>query len=137
MKKSIHYFMGMLVPVFILAGVVAGPAAYAQQPAPIKRTALQKIDFPGDKMTTALVLVEVIPDGLVARHTHPGVEMLYLLEGNVDLTIDGQPTKHLKPGDSAVTVEGVAHVGKAGPNGAKLIATYVVEKDKPIATPAK
>jgi quercetin dioxygenase-like cupin family protein len=43
--------------------------------------------------------VEIEPGVMVARHTHPGIESGYLLEGGIDLPIQGQPTRTLKPGD--------------------------------------
>ena len=59
-----------------------------------------------------------------------------MLEGEITLLMDGQPPKLVKAGESYVIPAGVAHDGKSGPNGGKVIATYVVEKGKPLATPA-
>ncbi len=64
-----------------VAAVVAGVPAVAQQPEPVKRTVLQKNDFPGDKMSTLLVLIEIAPNFLVAKHTHPGLETGYVQDG--------------------------------------------------------
>ncbi len=110
-------------------------AAYAQLE-PVKRTVLQRVDVPGTGMTTVLVLVEVLPNGVVPRHTHPGIEAFYVVDGILELTINGQAPKTITSGNSAVNPAGVPHVGKAGASGAKLIATYVVEKDKPLVSPA-
>jgi quercetin dioxygenase-like cupin family protein len=114
-----------------VAAVMAGAPALAQQPEPVKRTVLQKNDFPGDKMTTLLVLIEIAPNFVVAKHTHPGLET-----GLVTLTVDGQPEKTVKAGESYTNPAAVPHIAKAGPQGVKLIATFVVEKDKPLAAPA-
>jgi quercetin dioxygenase-like cupin family protein len=130
-----------------LAVALATPsiAAYAQQaPQPvtagastgIKRTMLQKFEAPGSNNETIIGLAEVAPGASIGRHTHFGVEGGYVLEGDFVMMIAGQPDKALKAGDSYNVPPGAAHDAKAGPNGAKVLATYVVEKGKPLATPA-
>jgi quercetin dioxygenase-like cupin family protein len=117
-----------------VVAVVAGVPAVAQQPEPVKRTVLQKNDFPGDKMTTLLVQIEIAPNFVVAKHTHPGLETGLVQDGQVTLAVDGQPEKTVKAGESYTNPAAVPHIAKAGPQGVKLIATFVVEKDKPLAT---
>jgi quercetin dioxygenase-like cupin family protein len=119
-------------------------AAQAQQaPAPvtagattIKRTILQKFDVPGTQSETVIGKAEITANSMIGRHTHFGVEGGYVLEGEMVLMIAGQPDKTLKAGESYSIPAGAAHDGKSGPNGATVIATYVVEKGKPLATPA-
>ena len=120
----------------VQAAGLCGPAADAQQPEPLKRTELQRLDSPGDKMATLLMLIEVAPNFLVARHTHPGGEVGYVLDGAIEFDIAGQAPKTFKQGDTYRIPVSTAHTAKAGPNGAKLIGTFVVEKDKPLASPA-
>ncbi len=124
-------FCSMLITASFFA-----PVTYAQQPEPIKRTLLQNGDFPGDRMVTQLMLIEVIPNGLVARHTHPGGEVGYVLDGLIEFTIGEQPPKVFKQGDTYMIPVSTPHVAKAGPAGVKLMGTFVVEKDKPLASPA-
>lgn len=119
----------------IIAALLLTPLAQARQADVIKRTPLQKVEFPEGKVSV-LTLIEVVPNGVVARHSHPGVEMLYVLEGTTELLIDGQPPRMLKAGDSAVNPVATPHMAKAGPAGVKLIATFIVDKDKPLASPA-
>jgi quercetin dioxygenase-like cupin family protein len=119
-----------------VAAVMASVPAVAQQPEPVKRTVLQKNDFPGDKMTTLVVLIEIAPNFVVAKHTHPGLETGYVQDGEVTLTYDGQPEKTVKKGDGYTNPAAVPHIAKAGPEGVKLIATFIVDKDKPLAAPA-
>jgi quercetin dioxygenase-like cupin family protein len=64
------------------------------------------------------------------------MESGYVLEGEMTLLVDGQPPKQLKAGDSYQIPVAAPHDGKSGARGAKVIATYVVEKGKPLATPA-
>jgi quercetin dioxygenase-like cupin family protein len=123
----------------------ATTSANAQQPAPaaatqtsgIKRTPLQKFDVPGANYETVIGLAEVSPNVMIGKHTHAGVESGYVLEGELILMVAGQPEKTLKPGDSYQIPPGAAHDAKGGPQGGKIIATYVVEKGKPLATPAQ
>ena len=120
-------------------------AAHAQTAPPaatagasnIKRTILQKFDVPGTNNETVIGIAEIVGNALIGRHTHFGVEGGYLLEGEMVLMIAGQPDKPLKAGESYSIPAGAAHDGKSGPNGAKVIATYVVEKGKPLATPSQ
>ena len=119
-----------------VAAVLAGVPALAQQGEPLKRTVLQKNDFPGDKMSTLLVLIEIAPNFVVAKHTHPGIETGYVLDGEVILAVDGQGERAVKAGESYTNPATVPHIAKGGPQGAKVIATFIVEKDKPLATPA-
>jgi quercetin dioxygenase-like cupin family protein len=59
-----------------------------------------------------------------------------VLEGDLVLNVEGVGPKTYKAGDSFYIPAGVVHGGKGGPNGAKIVATYIVEKGKPLATPA-
>jgi quercetin dioxygenase-like cupin family protein len=115
----------------------ATPPPITQGAANIKRTPLQKFDVPGTNMETVIGIAEVVANVNIGRHTHPGPESGYMLEGEMVLLIDGQPPRPLKAGDSYTVPAGAIHDGKSGPKGAKVIATYVVEKGKPLATPAK
>ena len=109
----------------------------AQTPAPgIKRTPLQRFDLSPDR--EVIVGIAEIPPGMAAgRHTHFGPESGYVLEGSTSLEIEGETPKLLKAGDSYVIPAGKVHDAKAvGDKPVKVIATYIVEKGKPLATPA-
>jgi quercetin dioxygenase-like cupin family protein len=112
-------------------------AVDAQAPAPaIKRTLLQRFDLAPDR--EVIVGVAEIPAGMAAgRHTHFGPESGYVLDGSTSLEIEGETPKLLKAGDSYVIPAGKVHDAKAvGDKPVKVIATYIVEKGKPLATPA-
>jgi quercetin dioxygenase-like cupin family protein len=111
------------------------PAA-VNQTANIKRTPLQKFDVPGANYETVIGLAEIAPNASIGRHTHPGIEGGYLIDGAMTLMVEGQPPKEIKPGDSWQIAPGTIHDAKAGASGAKVIASYVVEKGKPLASPA-
>jgi len=111
------------------------PAA-TQQTATIKRTPLQKFDVPGTAYETVIGMAEIMPNLNIGRHTHPGPESGFMLDGEMVLMVDGQADKTIKTGESYQIPPGAIHDAKTGPNGAKVIATYVVEKGKPLASPA-
>ncbi len=123
--------LGLGVMSFALAG-----AAVAQQGG-IKRTPLQKVEFP-DGYVTVTGIAEIPGGGSAGRHTHPGIETGYVLEGELNLEIDGQPAKLLKPGDSYQIPAGAVHDAKVhGDKSMKVLGVYVVDKTKPLASPAK
>jgi quercetin dioxygenase-like cupin family protein len=109
----------------------------ATQTSGIKRTPLQKFDVPGTQYETIIGIAEIAPNATIGRHTHHGPESGFMLEGEMVLMIDGQPDKIVRAGESYQVPAGAVHDGRSGPKGAKVIATYVVEKGKPLATPAK
>ena len=121
----------------VLAAIVAGLVSFvqAQQPG-IKRTILQKNDA-GENREVVMAVAEIAAGGSSGRHSHPGVETGYVLEGNSVVLIDGEAPKHFKAGDSYFIPAGKVHDAKAdGDKGFKVLAIYVVEKGKPLATPA-
>ena len=124
-----------LIGLSLVAAVALAGAALAQQGG-IKRTPLQKIEFP-DGYNTITATAEIQPGGSAGRHTHPGIETGYVLEGEADLIIEGKPDQHLKAGDSYAIPAGVVHDAKVhGDKALKIIGIYIVDKTKPLATPA-
>jgi quercetin dioxygenase-like cupin family protein len=122
--------LGLTVVAFACAG-----GAIAQQGG-IKRTPLQKVEFP-DGYATVTAIAEVPVGGSAGRHTHPGIEMGYLMEGEADLIIEGKPDQHLKAGDSYSIPAGAVHDAKVhGDKPLKVLGIYVVDKTKPLASPA-
>jgi quercetin dioxygenase-like cupin family protein len=114
--------------------LVSASAAIAQG---IKRTPLQKIDFP-DGYQTITAIIEAPPGGVSGPHTHPGVETGYLLEGEVRMIIAGKPPQDLKAGDSYLIPAGTVHdVQTIGNKPVKALSIFVVAKDKPLAESAK
>ncbi len=103
----------------------------------VTRKILSQTDGPAPGYVTINVLAEIEPGVTVGRHTHPGIESAYVLEGGFELPIEGQPTLTLKPGDGFQVPAGTPHAGgKPGDKKTKLAITYVVEKGKPLASPA-
>jgi len=84
------------------------------------------------------VRVQFDPGYVSPRHTHPGEEIIYVLEGTLEYQIEGQPARTVKPGDVLFVPAGAIHSVKnvGSGNGAEL-ATYVVERGKPLITLVK
>ena len=128
----------------VLAAVVVGVASvaglgaqllYAQQPG-FKRVDLQKQDLSIPGREVVQVRGEFAPGSGVGRHTHPGDEITYVLEGSIVLEVDGRPPVTLKAGEVFFVPAGVVHAGRNTSGApAAVIASYVVEKGKPLATP--
>ena len=125
----------------VFAGVIGAwgiQALEAQQQPAFKRTMLQKNDLSAQGREAVQVLAEFAPGAAAGKHTHPGEEMGYVLEGTLVLEVVGKKPVTLKAGDVFFVPAGVVHDGKnAGKGPAKVLATYVIEKGKPVATPVK
>jgi quercetin dioxygenase-like cupin family protein len=119
-----------------LAALTLAPAT-AAQPSAVHKTTLQDQRFPGPRYHTVTVRTVVDPGGEVASHTHPGLEMAYILDGRAVLKMTGQPPRSLAAGASfAIPARTVHSVENAGPGALTMISTYVVEQGQPIASPA-
>jgi quercetin dioxygenase-like cupin family protein len=127
MIKKILFGLGVIA--FAGAGV-----AIAQQSG-IKRTPLQKVDFP-EGYNTVTAIAEVPAGGAAGRHTHPGAETGYVLEGELELLIDGKPPMKIKAGESYQIPPGAIHDAKAGDKPFKVLGVYIVKAGEPIAKPA-
>jgi quercetin dioxygenase-like cupin family protein len=101
-----------------------------------KRTILQKSELPDSKYVTLLVAVDIDPGTVIARHTHPGVESTYVVEGEAELAVKGQPTRAIKAGEGFQVPPETPHSARNGDKLTRLMVTYVVDKDKPLASPA-
>jgi quercetin dioxygenase-like cupin family protein len=103
----------------------------------VTRNILAQTDGPMPGYVTINVEAEIDPGVTVARHKHPGIESGYVLEGGFDLPIEGQPTRTLKAGDGFQVPPETPHAGaKNGDKKTRIAITYVVEKGKPLASPA-
>jgi quercetin dioxygenase-like cupin family protein len=102
----------------------------------VTRKILSQQDGPAAGYETLLVEATIEPGVAVGRHTHPGIESAYVLEGGFELPIQGQETRMLKAGDGFQIPPDTPHAGgKAGTAKSRLIITYVVQKGKPLASP--
>ena len=127
----------LALAVLIVASGLALYAAQAQQ-AGIKRTDLQRHDLSVPGREVIQVRVELAPGVSFPKHTHPGEEIIYVLEGTWEYTVEGKPPATLKAGEVLFIPAGTIHSAKnvGSGNGAEL-ATYIVEKGKPLVVLAK
>ncbi|MGY2047485.1 cupin domain-containing protein [Methylobacterium sp. JK268] len=119
-------------------GFLATDASAQTPPAPtgLKRKLLSQVDGPAEGYVTILMEVEIDAGFLVARHTHPGIESTYVLEGELELPVEGQPTRTVKTGDAFQIPPHTPHAGGKAARATKLSITYVLEKGKPLSSPA-
>jgi quercetin dioxygenase-like cupin family protein len=112
-------------------------ALFGQTPG-FKRVELQKHDTSTAGHEAIMARGEFNAGAGVPKHTHPGEEVGYILEGEVTFEIAGKPPAVLKAGDSFFIPAGTVHAAKnTGKGEAKVLSTYIVEKGKPLATPVK
>ncbi len=110
--------------------------AVAQAPG-IQRHVLQRGASEGGERDVVLVRVEIAPGAAAGRHSHPGIETGYLVEGEAVMEVDGEAPKRLGPGDTYLIPAGRVHDARAvGSRPVTVIATFVVERGKPLAVPA-
>jgi quercetin dioxygenase-like cupin family protein len=111
--------------------------ALFSQSAGFQRTVVEKADVSVPGREAVITRVEINPGASVGRHTHPGDEISYIMEGSGEILMEGQPPRKVKAGDGFVIPAGVKHDARnTGTSVLKLAAIYVVEKGKPLATPA-
>jgi quercetin dioxygenase-like cupin family protein len=127
----------MAVAVLIVGSCLGLQVVRAQQTG-TKRTDLQRHDLSAPGREVVQVRVDFDPGYVAPKHTHPGEEIVYVIEGTLEYHIEGKPPATVKAGDvlfvPAGTIHWVKNVGNG--NGAEL-ATYVVEKGKPLITLVK
>jgi quercetin dioxygenase-like cupin family protein len=127
--------------VTVITLALLGAAAFAQaaaQVAGVHRTDLLKHDSVVQGREVVEVRVEVDPGHGVPRHTHPGDEVLYVVEGTLEYMPDGKAPVMLKAGQSVFIPAGTVHAARnTGKVNGAGIATYFVEKGKPLITLAK
>jgi quercetin dioxygenase-like cupin family protein len=104
----------------------------------VKRTDLQEHDLSVPGREAIQVRVDIAPGVLAPRHSHFGEEIIYVLEGTLLYEVDGKPPATLKAGDVLFIPYGTVHSARnIGTVNAAELATYFVEKGKPLVTPAK
>lgn len=112
-------------------------AANAQQPG-IQRTDLVRHDLSMPGRETVQARVDLEPGVISIKHSHPGEEVAYVLEGSLEYQLEGRAPVTLHAGEALFIPAGVAHVAKnVGSGKASELATYIVEKGTPLVVPVK
>jgi quercetin dioxygenase-like cupin family protein len=121
----------------IVASGLALHVAQAQLPG-TKRTDLQQHDLsiPGREVVQARI--DIAPGVLAPNHSHPGEEIVYVIEGSLEYQLEGKPPMTLKAGEVLFIPAGTVHSARnVGSGNAAELATYIVEKGKPLVVLAK
>lgn len=130
--------MILTAAILIIVNGFALNANRTQKQSVIKRTVLQRHDLSVPGREVVQVRVDIPPGSAFPKHSHPGEEMVYMIEGELEYQLDGKPPVTLRVGEVLFiptgTVHSVKNVGSG--NGAEL-ATYIVEKGKPLLTLAR
>jgi quercetin dioxygenase-like cupin family protein len=117
-------------------GMAAMALCCAQQPASNFRE-LQRHPIPGTQMEGVTTTVEIPPGATSARHSHPGEDFGYLIEGTIVLQVDGKAPVTVHAGETFFTERGHIHNARnIGTTVARAVDTYVIDKGKPGVTPA-
>jgi quercetin dioxygenase-like cupin family protein len=123
--------------VLIIGTGLALHVALSQQQG-IKRTDLQRHDLSVPAREVIQVRVDIAPGVSFPKHTHPGEEIIYVLEGSLEYQVEGKAPVTLKSGDVLFIPAGTIHeVKNVGSGNAAELATYIVEKGKPLLTLVK
>jgi quercetin dioxygenase-like cupin family protein len=121
----------------LVLAALAPPAASAQAEG-LKRTQLSRNDLAAEDREALQVLVEFGPDVFAGRHSHPGEELVYVVEGVLEYRLDGRPPIVLRKGDALFIPRGAVHAVKnVGKGAGAELATYIVDKGKPLLVPAE
>ncbi|HZP64867.1 MAG TPA: cupin domain-containing protein [Rudaea sp.] len=127
----------------VLAAAICGAAAHAwaaDAAVEVKRNILDRHDQSGVEGKEIVIGTAELPaGGVIGWHTHPGDETAYVLRGNLVLKRQGQPDLALKAGDHFLNPRGTVHslVAAPGSEGGAVVSTWIVDKGKPLAEPAK
>ncbi len=114
------------------------PDIKAARPSGIRRADLLRNDLSALGREVVQVRVDFDPDEVFPKHSHPGEEIVYLIEGLLEYCIEGKPPVTLKAGDVLFIPAGAVHsVKNVGSAKGSELATYIVEKGKPLLVPVK
>ena len=123
--------------VMTVAGIMLTAALAAQQPA-FKRTVLQQADLSAPGREVVQAVADFDAGATPGPHTHPGEEIGYVLDGTFLVEQNGKAPVTLTAGGSFLIPAGTVHnATNKGAGKGRILATYIVEKGKPLATPVK
>jgi len=121
----------------MLSILIAALLGTAPAPEGVTRTDLERHDLSAAGREVVQARIDIAPGATAPWHRHPGEELIYIIEGTLEYQLEGQAPVRVKAGDVLFVPAGVAHKAHnpGTVNGAEL-ATYVVEKGKPLLVPA-
>ncbi|MCD9016707.1 cupin domain-containing protein [Parachryseolinea silvisoli] len=126
-----------MITTFGLSTFLFSNFANAQAPK-LGRTELIREDLSIPGREVVQVRVDIAPDTKYPRHSHPGEEIIYVITGSLEYTIDGRAPVTLTTGDVYFIPAGAIHTVKnVGTDQASELATYIVDKSKPLLSISK
>jgi quercetin dioxygenase-like cupin family protein len=137
MRNTLLKTARIAVTAMLINAVLPAPQMAIAQTG-IKRTDLQRHDLGTTGREAVQVRVDFDPGAAFGKHTHPGEEIIYVLEGSLEYQVEGRPPVTLKAGDVFFVPANTVHAARnVGSSTAAELATYVVEKGKPLLTLVK
>lgn len=137
--KEVHLkTIRMIAIAMLIAGCGLALQVTRAQQTGTKRTDLQRHDLSAPGREVLQVRVELAPGTTAPKHTHPGEEIIYVLEGTWEYTVEGKPPVTLKAGGVLFIPSGAIHSARnVGTDNGVELATYIVEKGNPLITLVK
>jgi quercetin dioxygenase-like cupin family protein len=130
--------MQIMAMAALVAGAVLAPPGVQAQQSGVTRTDLQRHDLSAPGREAIQVRVDLAPGVAFGKHTHPGEEIIYVLEGSLEYQVGDKPPVTLKAGDVLFIPAGTVHSARnVGSVTGSELATYIVEKGKPLLTLVK
>jgi quercetin dioxygenase-like cupin family protein len=130
--------MQIMAMAALVAGAALAPLGAQAQQSGVTRTDLQRHDLSAPGREAIQVRVDLAPGVAFGKHTHPGEEIIYVLEGSLEYQVGDKPPVTLKAGDVLFIPAGTVHSARnAGSVTGSELATYIVEKGKPLLTLVK
>ena len=129
--KTLNFASTAVSALSFLALIITSTAS-AQQPG-IKRTDLQRYDLSVPGYETVQARIDFEAHTAFGKHSHPGEEVIYVLDGVLEYEVEGQSPVTLKAGEVLFIPAGVVHSARNNSHAkASELATYIVEKGKPV-----
>jgi quercetin dioxygenase-like cupin family protein len=126
-----------LIALVAAVGIGAFAGALVAQNPGFSRTIVQRADVSLPGYEAVVARLEIGPGVTGEWHTHPGDEISYVLEGEAELLTAGQPPRKISAGEAIVIPRGTAHNARnSGTAPLRALSIYVIEKGKPLASPA-
>ena len=128
----------ILAALALIVGSGVALSAVTAQPSGIQRTDLLRQDLSVPGREVVQVRVDFGPGAAFGRHRHPGEEIAYVLAGTLEYEVEGKPPVTLEAGEVLFIPAGTIHAARnAGPGNGAELATYIVEKGKPLVEMVK
>lgn len=122
----------------LIVGSAVALCALAAQHSGIRRTDLLRQDLSVPGREVVQVRVDFEPGAAFGRHRHPGEEIAYVLAGTLEYEVEGRPPVTFEAGDVLFIPAGTVHAARnVGPGDGAELATYLVEKGKPLVEMVK